>query len=193
MRAPGRRKAAPGPPVPAPVSPGARDFRAGFHRVELLVVLGALVALAGVLLPTVKGELEAGMRSEAYAEAHRLAVAVSRYLQDTSEFPDRARGKQLAFLYTPGDAPHENSFGDGESAPIESFLVENGNRAKGWKGPYIDQARPDPWGRRYVVNVRGFADDEQHVWVLSAGPDGAIETDPYEMEPAGDDIGLFIR
>jgi prepilin-type N-terminal cleavage/methylation domain-containing protein len=78
----------------------------------------------------------------------------------------------------------------------------------GWNGPYLSSdIGPDPWGNRYVVNI-GLADAEpglqgkdghvkNAVWVLTAGPNGVIET-PHSLDILtaalrGDDIGVRIQ
>ncbi len=55
----------------------------------------------------------------------------------------------------------------------------------------------DPWGNCYVVNLAAMAaGDSTTVWVLSAGPNGIIET-PFlardAAAPAGNDVGMRIR
>jgi len=79
----------------------------------------------------------------------------------------------------------------------------------GWNGPYFSsEIAADPWGNRYVVNVAlidlapGAAtaggQAKMAVWVLSAGPNGIIET-PFASsilnatQPGGDDIGTRIQ
>lgn len=55
-------------------------------------------------------------------------------------------------------------------------------------------ARPvpaDPWGNCYLVNIGAARDDERAtLWILSAGPNGLVET-PFASsadQPAGDDV-----
>lgn len=95
----------------------------------------------------------------------------------------------------------------------------------GWDGPYaMNYNNSDPWGNRYMVNVicfvhsgteplrsegaargRGYQDSAgatgrspaHAVFVLSAGPDGVIQT-PFEQPVTearlyGDDIGMRLR
>jgi prepilin-type N-terminal cleavage/methylation domain-containing protein len=79
----------------------------------------------------------------------------------------------------------------------------------GWNGPYFSSdIGADPWGHRYSVNVAlidlspGAAtaggQAKMAVWVLSAGPNGIIET-PFAAsiltaaQPGGDDIGTRIQ
>jgi prepilin-type N-terminal cleavage/methylation domain-containing protein len=78
----------------------------------------------------------------------------------------------------------------------------------GWNGPYLSSPiGSDPWNNRYMVNI-GHLEVSQGaqgqlgsvksaVWVLSAGPNGAIET-PFSQSVltatlAGDDIGTRIQ
>lgn len=53
----------------------------------------------------------------------------------------------------------------------------------------------DPWGNCYVVNLAAILSTEPAVlWVLSAGPNGIIET-PFlgrSETPGGDDVGMRI-
>jgi prepilin-type N-terminal cleavage/methylation domain-containing protein len=78
----------------------------------------------------------------------------------------------------------------------------------GWNGPYLSSALgSDPWNNRYMVNVAQI-DVSQGVqnqlgtiknaaWVLSAGPNGVIETafsqSVLAAALAGDDIGVRIQ
>jgi len=76
----------------------------------------------------------------------------------------------------------------------------------GWNGPYLSsELRSDPWGNRYVVNV-GLLDmspgaqtmsgrPKSAVWVLSAGPNGTIDTPFLQPVTAAVAVGddLFFR
>jgi hypothetical protein len=79
-------------------------------------------------------------------------------------------------------------------ASLDSFLVHGGESRCGeqWKGPYMRPVPPDPWGRAFVAGVRGYSQPAGRVWVLSAGPNGAIETGPDDAEPVGDDLGVIV-
>lgn len=73
---------------------------------------------------------------------------------------------------------------------------------RGTLGAEIGESAPvpvDPWGNCYVVNVGALrATEPATLWVLSAGPNGIIET-PFiatssqmPMGPMGDDVGRQI-
>jgi hypothetical protein len=65
----------------------------------------------------------------------------------------------------------------------------------GWNGPYVGASiDPDPWGRRYAVNIGPQTGSGQAVIVLSAGKNGVVETpftSPYP-NPGGDDIVALV-
>lgn len=73
-----------------------------------------------------------------------------------------------------------------------------------WKGPYLDRVPDtDPWGRSYLVNI-GNADPaagtvtQRWVLVISAGPNGRLETSATEVttsdvHPGGDDIVARLK
>ncbi|MBF0100628.1 MAG: prepilin-type N-terminal cleavage/methylation domain-containing protein [Desulfobacterales bacterium] len=78
---------------------------------------------------------------------------------------------------------------------------------------YIAKINLDPWGKSYIINIYNMymnyenkiVDDPDliytvyHVWVLSAGPNGLIETTDISKsnesppKPGGDDIGVLLE
>lgn len=50
----------------------------------------------------------------------------------------------------------------------------------------------DAWGRCFLLNL-GAARDGGYVWVLSAGPNGVIETARDGRTLSGDDIGAVVK
>ena len=88
------------------------------------------------------------------------------------------------------------------------YVLKSPTSQFGWNGPYFSsELGADPWGNRYVVNiglidtspgaVSGNGQPKLAVWVLSAGPNGTIET-PF-LQPIlnavayGDDIATRIQ
>ncbi len=84
------------------------------------------------------------------------------------------------------------------------YELPDGSAGFGWHGPYLSRVSGDPWNNRYAVNaafLKATADDTnvnvRAVWVLSAGPNGILET--RFSQPArsaalgGDDIGTRIQ
>ncbi|MDO8835404.1 MAG: prepilin-type N-terminal cleavage/methylation domain-containing protein [Vicinamibacterales bacterium] len=88
------------------------------------------------------------------------------------------------------------------------YAVRTATSQFGWNGPYLSsELRSDPWGNRYLVNI-GLIDTSSGVmtlsgrpkaavWVLSAGPNGTVET-PFSQPvttayPGGDDVAFRIQ
>jgi hypothetical protein len=61
----------------------------------------------------------------------------------------------------------------------------------GWKGPYLTATNEDPWGNAYVIYAPDF-ETTNRVNVLSAGPDGILQTPP-NSGVLGDDIAAAIK
>jgi prepilin-type N-terminal cleavage/methylation domain-containing protein len=93
-------------------------------------------------------------------------------------------------------------------ANAPGYTARTATTTFGWNGPYVSNAiGADPWGNRYMVNV-GLIDTTQGtqavgggtknaVFVISAGPNGAIETAHTQAITAaalaGDDIGIRLQ
>ncbi len=78
------------------------------------------------------------------------------------------------------------------------------NGAERWNGPYLQTVEADPWGYAYVVNIIGAYDlsytSNLYCYVLSAGPDGIIQTDSNVTASElashtvrGDDVAFLLR
>ena len=89
-------------------------------------------------------------------------------------------------------------------ANIPAYTRRGPGARFGWNGPYLTTLLgPDPWNNRYMVNV-AFLDANQAnaslkraVWVISAGPDGIVQTSFNQPAThaaiAGDDVGFRIQ
>ena len=53
----------------------------------------------------------------------------------------------------------------------------------------IGDIDPDPWGNTYLVNVA----DRRRMWVISAGPDGILQTPFLSPDPLADDRAAPVR
>ena len=88
------------------------------------------------------------------------------------------------------------------------YTVKTATSQFGWNGPYLSSdIGADAWNNRYMVNI-GFVDTNQGiqtqsgatknaVWVISAGPNGQLETAYTQLVTSavvgGDDIGVRIQ
>lgn len=126
---------------------------------------------------------------------------------------------RVELLVSPGNIPSEETpskwttgtidlLSDHLMANAAGFALRGATGQYGWNGPYLSsEIGSDPWNNRYMVNV-GLIDTsvgaqtvsgapKSAVWVISAGPNGVIET-PYQQsitaaELRGDDIGVRIQ
>jgi prepilin-type N-terminal cleavage/methylation domain-containing protein len=88
------------------------------------------------------------------------------------------------------------------AAGAEAYRM-TGNRP--WKGPYLNRmVDTDPWGKSYLVNIANAdpadegAETQNWVLVVSAGPNGALETSAVALgtadpTPGGDDIVARVK
>lgn len=125
-----------------------RRRQAGFTLVEMLLVLVILAVLAAIVIPKMAGRGQQAKETAAKSDIAGMETALNMYEVDTGGYP------------TSLDA-----------------LVVQPNNASNWKGPYLKEVKPDPWGSGYVYtfpaknNASGFD-------LMSPGPDG---------NPGGDD------
>lgn len=73
-----------------------------------------------------------------------------------------------------------------------------------WKGSYMAALKADPWGNPYIIHVGGMEKDGVAIggatakgWILSAGPNGVLETNPTDSQLCGgaspcDDRGFIF-
>lgn len=71
-----------------------------------------------------------------------------------------------------------------------------------WKGPYLSKRGLDPWGKSYLIYLQGVRDaanpdetdatkkgkTDKNILVISAGPNGVVETLSTDNSAKGDDI-----
>ncbi len=66
-----------------------------------------------------------------------------------------------------------------------------------WKGPYIAKIGKDPFGFTYIAHVgametNGVKISSGNGWILSAGPDGVLDTAPSAAVLSNDDLGYIF-
>ncbi len=161
---------------------------------EVLVSLSIVVSLAGVTVPII-----ASVQAEARLESTVVGMqdivdGIRGYSQDTLFLPTGNRGRtNVSWLYSEGALPQGIRFGGVvESRPLADVLLNRSMGGPGWEGPY-GEVPSDPWGNAYLVNVAGLVDSRSGSWVLSAGPDGIIQTSQDSLKAGGDDLLLPIN
>jgi hypothetical protein len=151
---------------------------------QLLVAVIVLLALAFVVPACLAIRLQHGRLMRAERDVRAIAEAFDRSKSDRTDLVRRAQTFDV--LVGPGTVPRADD--------AVALRWRNG------RTDTLAAPTPDPWGHRYGINIGALSDshdDAAAVWVLSAGPDGIIET-PFlergrEARLRGDDIGVSIR
>lgn len=164
----------------------------GMSYVEVLVAGAILITLAGVVVPTVSIRKMDQRVQQIDQDLNDLRVGVQRFIEDTRTFPTGHDGAtSYHFLFTDGIRPDNNLYASGPGMHVEQFLVNEQFAPAGWHGPYLDRrVGPDPWGHAYLINVNGFFSSSERPVVISAGPNGQINTPMSATTASGDDILL---
>lgn len=212
-----------GRPLRAP----SRQASGGFTLIELTVVLAVIVTLALILTPSIANFINDSRMARARTDCQTIAAAVVQFYRDSGFFPlwtTAQNGRpgplqaRVQVLATQGNLPLEDQptgWSTGRSDSLVNQLVTNTpgytmrtvTSQLGWNGPYLSsELQSDPWGNRYLVNiglidtspgVLTVAGPKAAVWVLSAGPNGIVDT-PFNQPVTsaalvGDDIGIRIQ
>jgi prepilin-type N-terminal cleavage/methylation domain-containing protein len=191
----------------------------GFTLIELAVVLAIIAVLAAVLTPMVTGYLDQARTARAQADVRTIADAVKLYNRDTGRYPIYAS----AANYTSGTTGAIREIGTSTgtaptagsgwvlsgttlaSTSLELYMNNDytgvgsaGFPKAAFRGPYIGTVDSDPWGHQYLLNATNLAGSTNHAYVLSAGPNGTVETTrdvatTTTITAGGDDIISIIR
>lgn len=67
-----------------------------------------------------------------------------------------------------------------------------------WKGPYIAKLAKDQFGKDYIAHVGAMETNGVKIsasgkgWIISAGPDGFLDTAPSDSTLSNDDLGFIF-
>lgn len=126
----------------------------GFTLIEVLLVLVILVVLGGIAVTNFTNIRVGAQENAAKAQVDILDKAMDYYQLDMGDYPSSL-----------------------EDLMIEpSFVSDAGT----WRGPYMKDLTPDPWGQTYYYDYPGNWNTTTYD-IYSAGPDKSPNTE--------DDIG----
>lgn len=190
----------------------------GFTLIEIIVVIACIALLAGVLAPMVFKNLQDARIAKAKSDIKALATAMAQFYSDVGEWPSRADDgtpDSIYVLYSTDDSTTAvippgayTPDGDDQIDPMYDHLIANNQTYNawdgriGWNGAYMESDSLDPWGNSYLIYVLAFwypsvdpTTDFTKAWVISAGPDGIMQTyaDEESIDPTSDDIGLRLK
>jgi GT2 family glycosyltransferase len=166
--------------------PGGRRPRAGLTGVQLGVALSVIFLLSVVLPWSMASRLNRDRIERARAEVRAIAAGLQ-----AAGAARRAGYQPDAVLVGPGGNPEIPQGSD-----WRRVTAINASAA------HLDLTlAPDPWGNHYFIYPSAAEPDATHRagmarWVLSAGPNGIVDT-PFQQAPegaalGGDDIGVRL-
>jgi prepilin-type N-terminal cleavage/methylation domain-containing protein len=193
----------------------------GFTLIEVIVAIAVVAILAGIITPSVIKHLDDSKRSRAQNDCLVIGSALGSFYKDIGRWPtmNAAGAATVVLLVSQGNTPTidtgvatwntattnanvdllSNHLSANTPKSQTANLYPVPPNALAWQGPYQTDFPADPWGNRYAVNIGNIAGNA--VWVLSAGPDGKIQTAWSPAAPAvgttltasGDDIVYRIK
>ncbi|MGC2064329.1 MAG: type II secretion system protein GspG [Thermodesulfovibrionales bacterium] len=171
----------------------------GFTLIEVIVVAGIIAVLAGILVPIIFKELDEAKITRAKADVRSIYTAVFIFRKDTGKWPALSADctTPITLLEGSGDPPGNDIglllYDSSVARPFKDYLQQNNGCYTNWKGPYMADVTADPWGRKYYINAKNFPFSTESVWIISAGPNGILDTPAGSLTSVGDDIGLLIQ
>jgi len=179
-----------------------KKSEAGFTLIEVIVIVAILAILAGILAPMIFSQIDEAKLSRAEADAKSISSAILTFRKDLGIWPNLSGGECGAIttlLTGQGAAPA----GLADMAYVSTSAIEfkyvlgidneECYNVTMFKGPYISEVAADPWGNAYVLAANQFELDGRAAFVLSAGPNGTIDTPVFSISILGDDIGVRVK
>jgi len=173
--------------------------REGFTLIEVIVVAGIIAILASILVPMVLKEIDESRITKVQADVRSIATAMVVFKKDTAQWPvmDAGCAANVTLLNGDGNLPPNLAglgFDTGVTSSYNDHLAADTNGCyTNWKGAYMTRVTADPWGNCYITNASDFPITGNPVWIISAGPNGQIETPSFSVTPLGDDVGFRLK
>ena len=181
----------------------------GFTLVEVIVILAVVSILVAIVTPTVLKYIAEAQQGKAEEDVRSLSLVLNDLIKDTGQYPGTKLATGKTFLCGPGTesvAPwgssttcanlnlHLITNDPSEDATPDSTGDYRTTGRRKFKGPYLQSLTEDPWGNAYQINATTLiGGNTSPTWVISAGPDGIMDTSITDVALAGDDLGVRIK
>jgi hypothetical protein len=152
-----------------------------------------VVATVAVVVPQVDAVAASDASGAALADANAIGAALRHAIADLGDPRAGTAHGRPEWLFGPGVMPRGAQLPRERGFPLSGVLVQDrvGGEER-WRGPYVERVPLDPWGRAYVVRLGGSERSTSPIVVVSAGPDGVVDTQPGRSAIAGDDVGIVL-
>src|SRR3989440_250954 len=189
----------------------------GFTLIEMAIVLAIISTLAAVLTPVVLNYVDQARIVRATADVKTIADAIRLYQRDTARYSIYSNMTQATAdtpaapeLVGPGASPTATGTWLSNFSTNTDLVLSLNQNLLGlttsaqvgrvaYRGPYIGLLDSDPWGNRYIVTATNLkVASTSWAFVISAGPNGVLNTDPSQSNSAqfavaGDDLVAIIK
>ena len=178
-----------------------KSGQAGFTLVEVIVIVAILAILAGILVPMIFSQIDEARIARAESDAKSISSAMLAFRKDVAVWPNQAGpdcNPSITLLHGGGNEPASLAaagFNTTSKERIMNSLMRDNQECYDttlYKGPYLPQVEADPWGNHYFLAANNFNNDSP-VFILSAGPNGTVDTPSFSTQLLGDDIGLRVK
>jgi len=163
---------------PANTREETRLYSSAFTLIELIIVIGIIIVLAGLILATSGYVTKKGQRSRAEAEIAALSAALESYKADNGIYPRDAATDTLNPRgdLDPGVGPHPNTY-EGASKALYGFLSGDNSNFNGVIDTPQEQAN------------KTYFPFKPQMLGITKNPDGTTKSIDYVRDPFGNSYG----
>lgn len=160
--------------------------------IRLILSITLAAGLTTSVVPVLSAGGNEALRDRTRVDCARIAAALTQAIHDTDR--TALQTEHRGWLLGDGAIAEGIDASAATTRALNDHLVSGAGAAQTgeWQGPYMMSVNPDAWGNAYAVDAASLRTDGT-TWVISAGPDGVLETSGDDAETRGDDIGVRVR
>jgi general secretion pathway protein G len=166
-----------------------------------VIVIVIVAILAEILAPMIFSQIDEAKISRATADSKSISSAVLTFRKDIGVWPTLSGvcNANTTLLVGEGTTPQglaAMAYTSTATINLKNVLTADNEEyynSSLYKGPYMSIVTAAPWGNAYIIAADQFAIDGRAAFILSAGPNGTIETPVFSISTLGDDIGIRIK
>lgn len=154
----------------------------GFTKFEMVLGLAVVAIVAVVLFPPLRSGVDEDRSIRAWSRAESIAYAILDYHDETGGWPPIQRGSMELGCLTQQKRIHDPAGRPAMAMMGASGLGASTEFQQPEAEPWLDEVPLDAWNRPYTVQLIEIPGGQGALAliVLSAGPDGVLETDPAQ-------------